>query len=187
MTDRLGAFVVAESGADFTCEIANLTPRTLFLLTDHPLSFRDKVSVTFFSVEVRGEIALCSDSPRGEAPASIQRRIASHMANARTVSRPTIGEAFPPILDEAPATEVVQVEMELIHGLTSHAAQRPSSAVLPVAVRPPPAQTVAARPTRERDAQQAKLDNVVIPPQRKRRNRDRKTTDLDPTPMLIDA
>jgi hypothetical protein len=180
MGDRLGAFVVAESGIDFTCEIANLTPQSLFLLTDEPLAFREQVSITFFAVEIRGEVALCSDAPRGllvvfEAPQAIQRHIVAHMAKAQTIGRTPIGIAFPaPGLEEAPATDVVEVEMELIHGLTSHAGQRPASKVLS-----PPKETVAARPEGPRQAQAAKLDNMVIAPQRKRRTRQRETTDLD--------
>jgi hypothetical protein len=109
-----------------------------------------------------------------EAPQAIQRHIVAHMAKARTLGQ-RIGVAFPaPGLEEAPATDVVEVEMELIHGLTSHAGQRPASKVLS-----PPKETVASRPEGPRQAQAAKLDNVVIAPQRKRRSRQRETTDLD--------
>jgi hypothetical protein len=194
MTDRLSAYVVADSGSDFTCEITNLTPRSLFLCTDETLPFQEQVSVVFFSVEVRGEVALESRSPRGllivfDASPAIRRRIEGHMAGTRQVFRPLEERpAIPRNLDEASATEVVEMEVELIHGLTSHAAQRPSSQLFEhdatVPEPGPPRETVQARP---RKAQEAKLDNVVVAPRRRKRLRDQETTDLDPSSVFDDV
>ena len=146
MGDRLTAYVVADTGADFTCEIANLSPRSLFLSTDQALAFQEKVSVTFFSVEVRGEVALASRVPRGllvvfDAPPAIRRRIEAHMQKL-------LDEEF----DEAPATEIMQYELELVHGLTSHAAARAASTVVPP--------TVQARRQAKRREQDTDLDPI---------------------------
>jgi hypothetical protein len=121
---RLSAYVVAESGADFTCGIANLTTRSLFLETDARLLFRERVSVTFFSVEVSGEVALVSEAPLGvvvvfDATEDVKKRIAAHMAHVTTISDgtvrdaslngkprpPTTAPAGAPVLEESSATE----------------------------------------------------------------------------------
>ena len=180
MTDVLSAYVIAESGTDFTCEIANLTTHSLFLRTDQILPCREPVSVVFFSVDVRGEIALGSEHPLGllvvfTAPPALERRIEAHMAKT-------------PALNRGPITEVIEREVELLHGLTSHAAARPPATLADeVTLREtdlPPKDTVQVRPSRR--AQDTKLDNAVQMPRRRRKpERDDQATEPDPSERVL--
>ena len=65
MAKPLSAHVILPSGDDFTAEVSNLTPRSLFLKTEQVLRFREQVTVTFFGVSVEGEVAICCGSPSG--------------------------------------------------------------------------------------------------------------------------
>lgn len=211
MGEALSAYVVTGSGDDFTCEIANLTTRSLFLLTDRTLSFKERVSVTFFSVELEGEVALSSRDPEGlvvvfDAPVEIRRRLEAHSgrtADAVSTLPKTAPLGVPPLeppdvtdRSEAPLVDEEETARELDaqdpedtgthlrRGITSHAAPRPASATLP-----PRAETRRLRPTQAREAQQSRLDNAVVsrPKKPKRPTREEQITDLDPSVLLDDA
>lgn len=59
------AHVEMSDGRDFIAEIANLTPHSVFIRTPEVIPFRSKVTVTFFSVSVAGELALRTRDPLG--------------------------------------------------------------------------------------------------------------------------
>lgn len=52
-------------GRDFVAEISNLTPQSIFIHTDQELAFRAAVTVTFFSVSFRAELAIATRDPAG--------------------------------------------------------------------------------------------------------------------------
>lgn len=54
------AHVELDDGTDFVAEIANLTLQSVFVRTRRSLGFRAPVTITFFSVSIRGEIAFRS-------------------------------------------------------------------------------------------------------------------------------
>lgn len=212
MGETLSAYVVACSGDDFTCEVANLTARSLFLRTDRTLPFQERVSVTFFSVELEGEVALSSRDPAGlvvvfDAPAEVRRRLEAHMDRTTDAAK-ALPETKPlgvPPLEEPgltdrterplPDDEETALELDppifdddtgthLRRGLTSHAAARAASTT-----RPPSAEaTRRLRPAPDRRAQQTRLDNAVVKaPRRPRPDREEQITDLDPSVLLDDA
>jgi len=61
----LTAHVVAEGGLEFTAEVANLAPSSLFLRTARSLEFKQAVTVSFGDVTVHGEVAFVSGEPQG--------------------------------------------------------------------------------------------------------------------------
>ncbi len=64
MGSTLSAHVALESGDDFTARIANLTAISIFLRTQRQARFREKVTVTFMSLSVEGEVVhACTDPP----------------------------------------------------------------------------------------------------------------------------
>jgi hypothetical protein len=62
MSRIVTAHVALDDGSDLIAEIANLTPYSLFLKTLEVFPFRTPVTVTFFSVSIRGEVAFVSRS-----------------------------------------------------------------------------------------------------------------------------
>lgn len=48
--------ITPQDGPAFFAEIANLTARSMFVKTELPLRFRDRVSITFFDVTFAGEV-----------------------------------------------------------------------------------------------------------------------------------
>lgn len=65
MASILSAHVVLSSGDDLTARIANLTPSSVFVQTKKLLPFRERVTVTFFSVSVQGYVVHASLDPPG--------------------------------------------------------------------------------------------------------------------------
>jgi len=65
MPTALSARVVPEDGDAFDAPVANLTPSSLFLLTEAPLSYRQALSVKIGEISLHGEVALCCVEPPG--------------------------------------------------------------------------------------------------------------------------
>lgn len=65
MPTALSARVVPEDGDAFDAPVANLTPSSLFLLTEAPLSFRQALSLKIGEISLHGEVALCCVEPPG--------------------------------------------------------------------------------------------------------------------------
>src|SRR5436190_22534578 len=81
-------------GRDFVAEIANLTPHSLFIHTDEQLSFRAPVTVTFFSVSFRAELAIVTERPAGwvvvfTADAETRARIESRIPEVNVLGKPS--------------------------------------------------------------------------------------------------
>lgn len=60
----VSAQVTRSNGSTFDAKIANLTPASLFLITQEPLLFRERVLVSLLGVEVDGEVAFAVAEPR---------------------------------------------------------------------------------------------------------------------------
>lgn len=105
------AHVEMADGRDFVAEIANLTPHSLFIHTSEQLSFRAPVTVTFFSVSFRAELAIVTQKPAGwvvvfDADAETRARIEARIPEVNVLAPPpssTDRIALPPMatLDEA--------------------------------------------------------------------------------------
>lgn len=99
---RTPALVELPDGSAFVAEIANLTPRSVFVRTSRPLAFGDVVTVTFFSVSVTGAVALLARSPAGalvvfEPAADQRRRIEARMPEIDVLGAEP-GASPPPVM-----------------------------------------------------------------------------------------
>jgi hypothetical protein len=66
MPKILTAHIEVDDGSDFIADIANLTPTSIFVKTSRALAFREIVTVTFFSVSIKGEVVFVSRAdPKG--------------------------------------------------------------------------------------------------------------------------
>src|SRR5262245_34421830 len=93
------AHVALDDGSDFVAEIANLTPHSVFVKTQHRLRFREPVTVTFFSVSIRGELAFISRAaPVGavivfDAPAETRAMIEARIPDIEVLAADLFAEA----------------------------------------------------------------------------------------------
>lgn len=114
MASIQSAHVVLESGDDFTARIANLTPSSVFVQTKKHLPFRERVTVTFFSVSVQGYVVHASLDPVGvvvalEASPEVRVMIEERMDQVtrlwpdqdRPDRVPTIQNKIPPAITES--------------------------------------------------------------------------------------
>lgn len=103
------AHVEMADGRDFVAEIANLTPHSLFIHTSEQLSFRAPVTVTFFSVSFRAELAIVTQKPAGwvvvfDADSETRARIEARIPEVNVLTPPLAPSlSLPPMvsLDEA--------------------------------------------------------------------------------------
>lgn len=66
MTRKIAAAATLDNGVRFSVELANVTERSVFMMTPHELSFRDGVALRLESLELRGEVVFVAhDHPRG--------------------------------------------------------------------------------------------------------------------------
>jgi hypothetical protein len=98
------AHVELQDGFDFVAEVANLTPFSVFIKTPRTLKFRQRVTVTFFSASISGELAFVSKDPRGvvivfDAPAELRARIEARIPEVEVIDPDPDG-----LLDELSAS-----------------------------------------------------------------------------------
>jgi hypothetical protein len=66
MAKRIVAKAGLDNGVTFSVQLANLTPNSVFIITDRKLSFRENVKLTAEGTELRGEVVfVAQESPRG--------------------------------------------------------------------------------------------------------------------------
>lgn len=65
MTSKIEASVVPEHGSEFSAELANLGPQSVFVKAASGLEFREAVTLRFSGVTVHGEVAFVCLNPPG--------------------------------------------------------------------------------------------------------------------------
>jgi hypothetical protein len=115
MGSTLSAHVVLESGDGFTGRIANLTPSSVFIRTHRQVRFRERVTVSLFSVTVVGEVVHASTDPPGiviafDAPDPTLKMIEERMDKVSCIwpdpgrnfdRHPTLENVLPPSVAES--------------------------------------------------------------------------------------
>src|SRR5687768_16193433 len=125
MAERIVARATLENGSAFTVELANQTPRSVLIMTDRSLSYRETVKLSLEGIEMRGEVVfVAQDNPRGavlvlESTAPAQGKLARWMESGEVLHATQPDELWsdstepaPEILDE-PTSEDAKIDPNL--------------------------------------------------------------------------
>ena len=123
MAERIVAKATLANGVSFTVELANLTPRSVFVITDRRLVFREHMRLSLEGMELAGEIVyLAQENPRGAVlvldSTKASAKLAQLMEDSEVLDAPTQDEMWSestaPELPDEPTSEDAHIDPALM-------------------------------------------------------------------------
>src|SRR5688572_11460404 len=107
MAEKIVAKATLANGVSFNVELANLTPRSVFVITDRRLVFREHMRLSLDGIELAGEVVyLAQENPRGAVlvldATKASAKLARFMEYSEVLDAPTQDEMWSDSTEPAP-------------------------------------------------------------------------------------